>query len=155
VVDVQTVSIMLASASVIAGVVYYALQIRHQTRIRKTDLLVRLYSTLTSKDWLEAYIKVRDIGTADLSKFRAEHAEVEFNEVLLFFDELGVLLQMGLVDIDLVEKLAHSHIKRTWEKTKPIVAAVRNSMNDPQLGGGFEYLYNEMKKREQQPAKTQ
>jgi hypothetical protein len=151
-VDIQTVSVMLASASVIAGVVYYAFQIRHQTRIRKTDLLVRLYSTLASKDWLEAYIKVRDIETVDLSKLRAEHAEVEFNEVLLFFDELGVLLQMGLVDIRTVEKLLHAHIKRTWEKTKPIVVAVRKSLNDPQIGEGFEYLYNEMKKREQQPA---
>jgi hypothetical protein len=146
---------MLASAGVIAGVVYYALQIRHQTRIRKTDLLVRLYSTLASKDWLEAYIKVRDIETADFSKLRAEHAEVEFNEVLLFFDELGVLLQMGLVDIHTVEKLLHAHIKRTWERTKPMVVAVRKSLNDPQIGQGFEYLYNEMKKREQQPAKTQ
>jgi hypothetical protein len=50
VVDIQTVSIAIASASVVAGVVYYALQLRNQTKIRKTDLLVRLYSTMTSKD---------------------------------------------------------------------------------------------------------
>jgi hypothetical protein len=154
-VDIQTLSIAIASAGVFAAAIYYILQLRHQSKVRQTDLLVRLYSTLASKDWLEAYIKVRDIETADLSKLRAEHAEVEFNEVLLFFDELGVLLQMGLVDIRTVEKLLHAHIKRTWEKTKPMVVAVRKSLNDPRIGEGFEYLYNEMKKREQQPAKTQ
>jgi len=49
VVDIQTASIMLASASVIAGVIYYALQIRHQShmiqqqnKIRETDLLIRI-----------------------------------------------------------------------------------------------------------------
>jgi hypothetical protein len=49
-VDIQTVSIMLASASVIAGVVYYAFQVRHQTKIRETDLLRRLHSIIISKD---------------------------------------------------------------------------------------------------------
>lgn len=39
-VDIQTVSIMLASASVIAGVVYYAFQVRHQTKIRQADLAI-------------------------------------------------------------------------------------------------------------------
>jgi hypothetical protein len=33
---------MLASASVIAGVVYYAFQIRHQTITRQTDLVWRI-----------------------------------------------------------------------------------------------------------------
>jgi len=42
VVDIQTVSIVMASASVVAGVIYYAFQIRNQTRIRETDLIVRL-----------------------------------------------------------------------------------------------------------------
>jgi len=49
VVDIQTVSIAIASASVVAGVVYYALQLRHQARTRQdvvkarqVDLLMRL-----------------------------------------------------------------------------------------------------------------
>jgi len=37
VIDIQTISIMLASASVIAGVVYYALQLRHQSKMRQTS----------------------------------------------------------------------------------------------------------------------
>jgi hypothetical protein len=48
-VDIQTVSIAIASASVVAGIVYYAFQVRHQTKIRRTDLLTRLYSIMVSK----------------------------------------------------------------------------------------------------------
>jgi hypothetical protein len=52
-VDIQTVSIAIASAGVFAAAIYYALQIRHQTKLRETDLLVRLYSTFTNKEVLE------------------------------------------------------------------------------------------------------
>jgi hypothetical protein len=48
-VDIQTVSIAIASASVVAGVIYYTLQIRHQNRqmeqqnkIRQADLAIRI-----------------------------------------------------------------------------------------------------------------
>jgi len=48
----QTVSIVIASASVVIAAIYYVLQIRHQTKARQdtaktrqADLLMRLYST--------------------------------------------------------------------------------------------------------------
>ena len=54
-VDIQTVSIAIASASVVAGVVYYALQLRHQDKMRHLDLFMRLYSTWGSEDMLNAH----------------------------------------------------------------------------------------------------
>jgi len=45
-VDIQTLSIAIASTSVVAGVVYYVLQIRHQTKLRQTDLVMS-YTRLT------------------------------------------------------------------------------------------------------------
>ncbi|MCJ7422975.1 hypothetical protein MUP01_01735 [Candidatus Bathyarchaeota archaeon] len=62
-VDISTLSIAIASASVVVGVVYYALQIRHQARIRQTDLVMRLYSTFSSREFQDAWTKVR---TSDL-----------------------------------------------------------------------------------------
>jgi hypothetical protein len=60
-VDIQTISIAIASTSVVAGVVYYALQLRHQARTRQdmvktrqADLLMRLYLTYGSKEFQEA-----------------------------------------------------------------------------------------------------
>jgi hypothetical protein len=65
VVDIQTVSIVIASASVVAGVVYYALQLGHQTKIRQTDLVMRLYSTYGSNEFREALIKVMNLQFKD------------------------------------------------------------------------------------------
>jgi len=153
-VDIQTVSIAIASASVVAGVVYYALQIQHQKKMRQTDLVVRLYSTMTNRDWLDAWDRVQsmqiiDPSKIDLNRMRAEHQIADLNTVVAIFDELGVLLQMRLIDIDLVERLFHRHVTSIWEKFKPVFEQVRQSANDPRLGEGFEYLYNEVKKREQ------
>ena len=41
-VDITEISAIVAAAGVLAGVVYYVLQMRNQTRIRKTDLIVRI-----------------------------------------------------------------------------------------------------------------
>ncbi len=58
VVDIQTVSIVIASASVVAGVIYYALQIRNQSRVRQTDLTLRLYQQFGSKEFMNSWWQV-------------------------------------------------------------------------------------------------
>jgi hypothetical protein len=154
IVDIQTVSIAIASAGVFLAAIYYIFQIRHSTRLRQTDLLVRLCSIWQGKDWLEAWDKVDSLETDGLIKMRTEHRMAEINQVYSFFDEIGILLQMRLVDINLVEKLLHGHVTRTWEKLKPALEYGRKLRNDPRIAEGFEYLYNEMKKREQKGVKN-
>ena len=151
-VDIQTVSIAIASGSVVLAAIYYILQLGHQTKMRRTDLLARLYSTMTSKEWMEAWGRVNayDMKTTDMGKLWTENRLVDANMVIMYFEELGVFVQMGLLDVDQVEKLLHRHVKRMWEMLKPLVEEFRTVMKDPQLGQGWEYLYNEMKKREQQ-----
>jgi len=157
-VDITEISAVVAAAGVLVGVAYYILDMRNQKRMRKTDLLVRLYSVWQTKDWLEAWLVVdgSQYGetTLDYDKIKADHRGAEVNEVALFFDEIGVLLQMGLLDIELVERLTHGHAIRTWEKLKPLIERYRKARNDPKLVEGFEYLYNELKKREQAGAKN-
>jgi hypothetical protein len=148
VVDIQTVSIAVASASVTLAAIYYIWQIRHQNRMRKTDLLVRLFSTLMSKDWVEAWEKVRDRETLDYNDYKEKYGFVEVNEIYLFLDQLGRLLQKGLIDLDLLP-LEAGQISNMWEKLSPMVEGSRKKFNEPKMGCGFEYLYNEVKKREQ------
>jgi len=52
--DIQTVSIVIAATSVVAGVVYYAFQLRHSIKARQMDLLMRLYLTWGSEDMKKA-----------------------------------------------------------------------------------------------------
>ena len=163
-VDIQTISIMLASASVVAGVVYYALQLRHQTKIRQTDLVMRLYSTLGSKEFGEAMTKVMMMEFENYNDYRKKYApsptgfsekpeSIALGPVGIFFNGVGVLLHMKLIDVSLATRLFGTSTIYSWEKMKTIIKGFRKD-GYPQLFSEFEYLYNEIKKREQQQAKN-
>ena len=62
-----------------------------------------------------------------------------------FFEGVGILLHEKLIDISLVDGL----VKPIWEKIEPVAEGLRRDMNEPKLWEYFEYLYNEMEKREQ------
>ena len=153
-VDVQTVSIGIASASVVVGVVYYAFQLRNQARTRQTDLVMRLYATFSSNDFQDAWVKVRERASDfesidDIYDFDKKVGLREVNQVCLFFEGIGILLQRKLVDTKMIEDLFGGAIARAWEKMKTGVTKARRQLNDPTIYYYFEYLYNEMKKREQ------
>ena len=52
-----------------------------------------------------------------------------------------------LVDVDLIRELFA--VRMSWEKMKPIAEGLRKQFNEPHLYEWFEYLYNEVRKREQ------
>jgi hypothetical protein len=67
----------------------------------------------------------------------------------LFFEGIGILLQRKLVDARMVEDLFGGSVDRAWGYVRKAVYHGRQQMNDPTIYYYFEYLYNEMKKREQ------
>jgi hypothetical protein len=151
-VDIQTVSIAIASASVVAAAIYYTLQIRHQNKLRQTDLVMRLYSTYGSPEFQEAEIKTGLMEFTDYDDYLKKHSpenRVAWNSQAAYFEGIGVLLHRKLIDIGLVDDLLSTPIINTWEKIEPLVKARRELLKRPQIWEWFEYLYNEMKKREQ------
>ena len=158
-VDITEVSAVVAAAGVLVGVVYYILDMRHQNKVRQTDLIMRLYSTYGSKEYQEAYphffafVKFKDYedfkNRYPLATFVGTPAYVSYNMNCFFFEGVGILLHRKLIDIELVDDLFSIAIKSNWEKVKPIVEGRRKEFNIPAYWEYFEYLYNEMKKREQ------
>ena len=147
------VAAAVAGVGVLVGVVYYILDVKNQKRMRQTDLLVRLFSNMISKDWLEAWEKVRDRENLDYNEYKMKYGFVEANQVYLFYDQLGRLLQKGLIDIDLLP-VEVGQVANAWEKLGFVLEGSRRKFNEPRLGSGFEYLYKEVKKREQAGAKS-
>jgi len=158
-VDVSTVSIVIASSGVLVAVLYYALQIRHQNRMRQTDMLMRLYSTWGSEDLQKAAWTVLELKFKDYDDYVKKYGtsgtptNVAIFKVAWFFNGIGVLLQGNLADIKLVDKLFGYMVIWLWEMMKPIVEGERKQFNQPKSLEWFEYLYNEIKKRKQQTTK--
>ncbi len=63
----QTVSIIIASTSVFLAAIYYILQIKHQTKMRQTDMVMRLYATFGSSEFQKMY---QDIMSLDVEIMR-------------------------------------------------------------------------------------
>ena len=153
-VDIQEVSIAVASASVAVGVIYYSLQLRHQTKSRKTDAFWRVYQSFNSKEFLEASFKVWNLEFEDyddfLKKYGPPFAEnpvaVAICLVGNLYEGAGELLYRGLADYKTVSNIPTSMM---WEKLKPIAEGARKQYNFPSFWNRVEYLYNEGKKREQ------
>jgi hypothetical protein len=160
-VDVQTISVALASAGVLAASIYYIWQIRHQTKLRQTDIIVRLFSTYMSDEFRDALAKVWNLKFENYEDYVKKYGFMWTSEdpvpktvskVCVFFNGIGVLVRRGLVDVDIVDDLLGT--ERTWQRLKPIIEGIKKQHNWPEYFKDFEYLYNEVKKRDQKLKKS-
>ena len=154
-IDVQTMSIAIASAGVMAGIIYYAFQVRHQTKLTQTDLIMRLHSQACSKEFVEAYQKVSNLKFNDYNDFVKKYGSLyaegpEQTAIIMcamFMEGIGILLHRRLVDIEAIQELFPVEIG--WRKLEPVLVGTREQYGRPGIYEWFEYLYNEVKKREQ------
>ena len=148
-VDITEVSAIVAAAGVIVGVVLTVLEIRNLVRQRQTDLIMKLYSDFDNIEFQKVWREILNREARDVHDYEEKYGLAEFTAVGMFFEGIGILLKRKLIDIDLVDDMFTSPIKWTWEKIKDIILEARKDRNQPEILEWFEYLYNEMKKREQ------
>lgn len=145
----------IAAVGVLVGVVYYILDVRNQKKMRQTDLLMRLHLATTTKEMIEAATKFVSTNYKDyddfVEKYGSPYSEGEVQTAYLmigqFFEGIGVLVKNGLADIDLVYQLFA--VQTYWRKMKPLVEGARKQFSSPRIYEWFEYLSEEIKKREQ------
>ena len=161
----QTLSVVVASAGVFLAAVYYALQIRHQTRIRKTDLVMRLYQTYNDKEFTDAEYDIIGLQFKDFEDFRKKYGSrgsesmrqiaKSISVVLGFYELVGTLLYRKCIELGLAfDVFGFSNVRDMYEKVKPLILGFRRERNDPTDFAGFEYLYNELLRKGPQLKKT-
>ena len=162
--DIQTASIVIAATSVVAGVTFYIFQVRHQNKARQTEietrqanLLIQIYNYYYREDFLNTENEIlfqwkwKDFDDF-WQKYGPETNVKAFNRwdsIGTYFKGVGVLVKMKLIDLNLVDELMGTSIRLHWEKSGSIMKEFRTRMW-PHAYEWFEYLYNELKKREQQ-----
>jgi hypothetical protein len=152
--DITSISAIVAAAGVLVGVVYYILDIRHQNRVRQTDLTMRMYTSWVSEELTKPWLKVMNLEFTDYDDFKKKYGtylsdnpeNAALLSVINSFTIMGLLLQKKLVDAELV---SHLPVSMTWNKVKPIVEGIRKESNDRSWYVEFEYLNGELEKREQ------
>jgi len=153
--DIPSISAIAAAVGVIVGVVLTVLQLRDLVKTRQTDLIMRLYSRFGSEGFQKTWDKMRRSEAKGFHDYEEKYGLAEWVAVGTFFEGIGVLLYRKLIDIGLVDDLFTAPVKMSWDKMKDSIIEARKEWGQPTIFEWFEYLYNEMRKREQQLAKTQ
>ena len=89
--------IIIASAGVLGAAIYYVFEQRNQNRLRKTDLIFRLYQQFFDRDFVEANRKVRSLEFTDYAEFEQKYGPYPSEEpvsialemVIYYFEGLG------------------------------------------------------------------
>jgi hypothetical protein len=161
--DIPSISAIVATVGVLVGVAFTYLELRNIIRQRETEIETRqakLFMDVFSHYYTEDFLndeneilfqwKWKDFD--DFWKTYGPETNVKaFNKwdsMGTYFKGVGVLLKRKLIDLDLVDELMGTSIRLYWEKSGPIMKHFREHFW-PHAYEWFEYLYNELQKREQ------
>ena len=172
-VTIETLSIVFTGISISLAAFYYINTLRNtrknqelQLETRQSNMFMELYETYRSPEFRMQHSTIIQQQWEDYDDFMEKYgpetnpeAWANWMSVGSFFNGIGVLLKKGLVDIALVEELLVMTTFVSWIRIGPIVrewrarpreysAKARSSKYS--LFHGFEYLYNELKKRDQE-----
>jgi hypothetical protein len=153
-VDITEISAVVAAAGVLVGVVLAVLELRNLVKQRQAEVLLQLHSTWGSKEYRDSMAEVTLLEFEGYQEFIRKYGEQRDTPVRRaiwnisdFYELMGLLVHRKLVDISLVADMFN--VVFTWEKLEPIHKERRKELNTPELFYWFEYLYNEVKKRQQ------
>jgi len=151
--DIPTVSVVIASLSVIGSAVYYMLETRHQRRIRQTESVIRFspWLSMDAKDIQEAICNVLSAEFTDNKDYVAKYAgKPEDRSLRLlgnYFEGIGLLIHRKLVDTDLVLDFWGDVAESVWDKYEEVIDGIRKDTGTQWSFEYWEFLVKEVKKR--------
>jgi len=151
-VDLQTISVVIASLSVAIAALYYMVVIRNTIRTRQAQLFMNIFSSWMDPEYLRLSYKLRHMNWRDyedfLDKYGLDKPEerLPYSAKFYFYEGIGTLVEEGLVNIGFVSKIIGTDIKNHWEKFGPVILEHRIKTENPRYFDKAEYLYNEVKR---------
>ena len=153
-IDLQTLSTIVAAASVVLGVIYYLYNLRTTLETRQASLFMQLYSIYESKDFLKDYTDLWKYEYTDINDWMQKYHPVKnpeayasFMRIGRFYEGVGILIEKKLISMDLVVELMREAIIFNWDRLK-IYAYGQRELTHMPIWAHFESLYNEVKARQ-------
>jgi hypothetical protein len=152
-IDIQTVSLVIACVSVVVGVASVVDKNRREVKTREANLYMQITNRLcdpeVSKNWNEVLLteKWKTWEEYEARYGWGEHLEDESKVLTMinWFEILGTLVKEKLIDPKLLYKSYSTTILLSWVKLEPIILGFRK-MTTLSWGKSFEYLVNLFKK---------
>ena len=105
--DILSISAIVAAVSVVVGVIFAILQMRHATKTRYTGLIIQLNPALRTSinDLIEAS-KLLNLEFKNYEEYAEKYGKPTSDKALVtlagYYDGLGFLLYKRLIDIDII-----------------------------------------------------
>jgi hypothetical protein len=156
-IELSMIRDLVAIFGVIAGFSYYVMTVQNarknqqqQLETRQAQLFMNIYNTYRSKEYIEHAGYTYNMEYTDAADFDSKYGEPEtrlpYTQLSFFFEGIGVLVEEGLIDINLVAKLISGDVARHWKRFGPYILERREKAGYPEYMEAIEYLFNEIVK---------
>ena len=128
-------------AAFIAGAIFAVIELRSMSKDRETDFLMRMNEYWTSRDFMEANLKVKELPeTEDPREIENKVGKLDLYRYVEYLDGVAMLVQNKSLKLSFALGLAEWF--NLWENLEPWI------LNERQKGtgvfaGGFQWLVEE------------
>lgn len=146
-VDLMQVLEAATYAAFIAGAIFAVMELRTMSRERKMGLILRFNEFWCSKDFVEAFTKVKRLGPKDKDPRQIEEkcTEESLWMVMDYITGVGDLYYDNLLDRKFVFGLIAWDL--IWQRLEPWVIDVRQKVGNPYIGLSLEGCAAEERQR--------
>ena len=139
-IDIPTVASIVTTVSIVVGVVFTILEIRHLARTRKTEVIMKIYDRFGTREIVEAINRVGNAKFENIADYNKKYGFTDVTQIAELFEGIGVLLEQNLIDIKMVDRLFGPTLNLLWVRMKPVLYAMREGLKEPFFFSHYEYL---------------
>ena len=143
-IDVDTVVSIVTTLSIVIGVVFTILEIRHLAKTRKTEVIMKIYERFGTREIVEAINSVGNAKFENITDYNKKYGFTDITLIAELFEGIGVLLEQNLIDIKMADKLFGPTLNLLWVRMKSVLYAMREGLNEPFFFSHYEYLINRL-----------
>jgi hypothetical protein len=143
-ISIDTLASIVTTVSIVIGVVFTILEIRHLAQTRKTEVIMKIYERFGTREIVEAINRVGNAKFENLADYNKKYGFTDITLVAELFEGIGVLLEQNLIDIKMADKLFGPTLNLLWVRMKPVLYAMREGLNEPFFFSHYEYLVNRL-----------
>jgi hypothetical protein len=134
----------ISMLAIVASAIFVAGQLKQAEKNRYLQVTSELYSTWQSREFMDAQLWLmhrlnETTWEAFIDAHRAEYGEQAFHRVGSFYDRVGTLVRMGLIDEREIISTIGAYAIAVWRKIEPLVREARQLENSV-LFDDFEKL---------------
>jgi hypothetical protein len=116
-------------------------QLKQDHELANMDLIMRLYEFANTAEVQAAWLTVLNSNISTYEDFEnlSKSDQVAFFQIGALFESLGVLVERGIVKVNIIEDMFLTRL--AWESMKPFVSGARERYGEEENYAGFQRLY--------------